>query len=451
MTQQSSLSWLVIGTLLGAVACEPQSFDRLELPDKPLKLAAADAAAPTTAKNICEQPRKSAGSAAYIVNGTREPTLLPLSPGQKLAVVSLADRWGQSFCSGTLVGARHVVTAQHCTEGSSAGEITVQLSQDGRGIDWSTEVEAIYEHSYADLAVLKLSSDAVAATGASPVAINPESLTSSWVGVRVEAGGFGATSPTGGADGRYFVALPVDQISATTLTVNGEGYHGVCFGDSGGPVMGLVGGSELRLLGALSNGDSSCTGRDNYTRVDAFQSWLTGIVGAIPALGAGNGCGSVTEVGRCEAEGALAVYCDDGQLREESCDSGGEACGYDGSAGGYRCIPVDQDPCQGLDALGSCQGDTMVWCASGELREFDCGACGWACGWASDATGFDCVQRVDESPAPADPCADLDYLGRCDGDVAEWCDGGEFRSVDCGDYGLGCGYINASYGYYCGD
>lgn len=445
---RASSSLLLIGLPLALVACEPQSFTRDGLPQAPLKPPSKlEDGSVSLDKSVCDQPRKSAAaSAAYIVNGTREPTLIPLAPAQRLAVVSLSDRLGSSFCSGTLISGRHVFTAKHCTQGETARNIRVQFSQDGRAIVWTVDVTEIHEHASADLAILTLASDATQQLSVVPVPVNPQAMDSSWVGLRVEASGFGVTSPSGSADGRSFVALPIDAVSRSMLTVYGEGYHGVCFGDSGGPVFGIVDGA-IRALGALSNGDSSCTGRDNYTRADVFLSWIEGIAGAMPPLSAG-ACGSVSSEGRCEASGSVAVYCDGGALRQDPCTAD-QACGYDASAPGYRCIEVDSDPCQGVDALGTCQGDTAVWCAGGSLRQFNCGQCGWTCGWASDATGFDCVQAAPATPPAADPCDGLDYLGRCEGNTAQWCDAGEFHSVDCGDHDATCRYIDGNYGYYC--
>mgnify|MGYP000417109969 CR=1 FL=1 len=48
-----------------------------------------------------------------------------------------------------------------------------------------------------------------------------------------------------------------------------------------------------------------------------------------------------------------------------------------------------------------------------------------------------------------DPCHGLDYLGRCNGSVAEWCDDGELRTEDCAAWGTTCAYINDEIGYYC--
>lgn len=510
----------IAATWIG-VACQPQSFAREDLPEK-IVLSTPSAAAtnpPPVSKSVCDQPRKSLhNNPAFIINGTREPTLLPMSSAQKLAVVSIADRNGASFCTGTLIAGRYVLTAKHCTVDSSASQIWVQLSVDGSQIVWRSAVSQLWEHDSGDLSVLQLSEDAVAATGASPIVPNSTGIDSAWVDQRVEVGGFGAIDLQGRQDGRFFVAEPIADVARTMLTINGEGYHGVCFGDSGGPVMAVVD-NQLRVLGALSNGDASCTGYDNYTRTDAYFDWVSDIAG--PFASATSACGDLSSTGYCGDSDSRALYCDQGQVRQDSC-APGQACGWDEEQQGYRCVEVD--PCQGVDSLGRCDGDSVLWCADGALQRFDCAACGWTCDWASDATGFDCVQIIDstppvldqgsaaddgaDDPAPtpvtasdpcdsldyqgrcdgsvaewcnggeyhavdcagqgaicdfvddetgyfcaqvpsADPCADLDYLGRCDGAVTEWCSGGEYHSVDCGDYGYACGYTGASYGYYC--
>jgi hypothetical protein len=58
-----------------------------------------------------------------------------------------------------------------------------------------------------------------------------------------------------------------------------------------------------------------------------------------------------------------------------------------------------------------------------------------------DAGGFYCGD---------DPCMGLDYLGRCNGDVAEYCEDGEFKSRDCGASGQRCRWIDDETGYWCG-
>ena len=103
-------------------------------------------------------------------------------------------------------------------------------------------------------------------------------------------------------------------------------------------------------------------------------------------------CGDLTYVGYCDGGGTRAVYCDSDELFSVACQAPTPDCGWSTAEQGYRCISNALDPCLGLDALGICDGATVRWCASGELRTFDCAQCGWACGWVSDAVGYDCVE-----------------------------------------------------------
>jgi hypothetical protein len=58
--------------------------------------------------------------------------------------------------------------------------------------------------------------------------------------------------------------------------------------------------------------------------------------------------------------------------------------------------------------------------------------------------GANCIEE------PVDPCESLDYLGRCEGSVAEWCDAGEFKRRDCAINGQACGWRGDQLGFYCG-
>lgn len=74
------------------------------------------------------------------------------------------------------------------------------------------------------------------------------------------------------------------------------------------------------------------------------------------------------------------------------------------------------------------------------MRERDCGACAERCVIVAELGGVGCQ---------ADPCADLDYNGRREGAVAQWCDEGEHRTQDCAERGRGCGWVNDDRGYFC--
>ena len=66
--------------------------------------------------------------------------------------------------------------------------------------------------------------------------------------------------------------------------------------------------------------------------------------------------------------------------------------------------------------------------------------CGETC-LPSDQGGFYCVQST---------CGDIDYLGKCEGDVAVWCNReGTIQRQNCAASGETCGYIDDEIGYYC--
>lgn len=422
---QGAIRWAVCTVLVlrSSVACDPNN-------------GAGDAGTSDASTLQCDSPRKATWNSAYVVNGTRLPSLVPLSEQQQRAVVYL-----DMGCSGTLISDQVVLTAHHCTDGQRASGVRVAFGPDDSNPLWSCGVSEIINHSSLDLALLVLDQRPVEHVDVMPIPINTLELDSTWIGEHVEAAGFGLTSPAGGADGRFFVAEPIYALGSTTLSVNGEGIHGVCFGDSGGPVMGLVGEGAVRVLGALSHGDSSCTGIDVFTRVDPAVSWIEDQTGMTPSLGP-VACGSITPVGRCESEQRRAIYCSQDLLQRDDCEAQGMQCGYDVNAQGYRCMAPGTDPCQGLDGLGRCDEYVSRWCVDGVVQQFDCGACRMSCAWVNDAIGFDCVE---------DPCFGLDFLGRCDGDVAEWCNSGEVQRVDCTDYDQRCGYVDEDTGYYCLD
>jgi hypothetical protein len=211
----------------------------------------------------------------------------------------------------------------------------------------------------------------------------------------------------------------------------------VCFGDSGGPSLRQTTDAGVRVVGALSYGDPSCTGYDRYTRVDLVQDWIEAWAGAIPG-GGPVPCGAVDGHGSCSIDGRVAVYCEDDELRRDVCGDD-EVCVDDGASS--RCIPTAEAPCGAVTALGACDGDVLSWCDRSELRVRDCAACGGQlCVKVDDVVGFGCVD---------DNCGDLDFRGECDGDVARWCSDGTIETEDCAAQGSSCGFIDDETGFYC--
>lgn len=112
--------------------------------------------------------------------------------------------------------------------------------------------------------------------------------------------------------------------------------------------------------------------------------------------------------------------------------------------------PVDPPPAGGCDLgfLGECQGDVARYCLDDALVEVDCAADGRICTYISDVVGYYCTAPAQPDPA-ADACGGIDYLGECQGDVVVWCDAGQLYSVDCAATGEICDWISEAGGYYC--
>jgi V8-like Glu-specific endopeptidase len=342
-----------------------------------------------------------------IRNGTRTPTVVPLEDNELLAIGWLfrAD-WGSAdtrFCTGTVVAPRVVVTASHCTDGLRANQIGFGVGLEPAAPEAVFQVAEFFEHPSRDAAILILNQDVSdLVPQLMPIAAN-RTDPSSLVGQRVEAAGYGETYDAS-RTGRWFASLLLNRVDATFVHVDGQGQRGICFGDSGGPVLDHTLNGVPVVLGVESSGDADCLGQDQLTRLDAIADWIADVTGGIPAPG------------EVAAQPEEAV-----------------------------------DPCGGLTYEGACDGDVAQWCGEEEVRTRDCATNGQTCGWAGDAMGYYCVDRPEPEPEPEpEPdCPGLGYEGACQGDLAVWCQGDVRREVDCSDSGRTCDWAGDNLGFYC--
>jgi hypothetical protein len=275
--------------------------------------------APAVDAAFCD-PGDVRSSAVYY--GTREDTTLMLTPGQVLAIARV--ELGGGLCSGLVIAPRWVLTAAHC----EGGRGSIALGANPDRLDREIAVARAITHPSLDLMLLELASDATTSVpGLTPVPVYGASLTG-LVGRTAEAAGYGQTE-SGSTGARRFTAEPIVDVSPGFVSIDGMGRRGVCFGDSGGPLM-IREGGQVYVIGALSNGDPSCVGVDNYARVDQGRSWIESNVGPIDPPPP-DPC-----MGRCD--GTTAIWCEGMAVRRRECGRCGLRCGDVPGVGGAYCL-----------------------------------------------------------------------------------------------------------------
>lgn len=183
---------------------------------------------------------------------------------------------GHGVCSGSIVAARAVLTAAHC---SWFPGLSVRVS--GRAIEVVDVMrpEGAAPGSFAvDLAVLELGE---AVEDIEPLEIG--SLQEGEDALRMVGFGQGDTGREG--ERRSVVARAV-EVTAETMRIEGADAT-VCRGDSGGPA--LVGGMPERIVAVASHGDPACERFAVLQRVEPHAAWIEEALGRVEE-GEGAGC-----------------------------------------------------------------------------------------------------------------------------------------------------------------
>lgn len=308
-------------------------------------------AAPQGALAQADEPAQAAPPIAQgqwpIWQGSREPQVLALSEGTQLAIGWIAGRsWpDQPLCSGTLVTGDTVITAAHCLPEMLSDPLVFGIGPLPDLPLALLDVRNIYRHPERDIALLRLSQDArTLMQSLRPIPINRTDLEGP-MGVRVlrqaaDVAGYGQTQE-GAEPGRWFAKVRVVEILPNVVVVDGEGRQGLCFGDSGGPLI-LANGEGQPVLAAVEHrGDASCSGIDLMERLDVHTAWFDELL-----VRSGLPCDGLGFLGSCD--GSVALWCEAGRVVSRDCAQSDQACGFVDGQMGYYCMPR---VAQGADGL----------------------------------------------------------------------------------------------------
>jgi V8-like Glu-specific endopeptidase len=350
-------------------------------------------------------------------------TTIPIIDGTydtgDLAVVSLTTANGFSFCTGTLISSRVVLTAGHCVEGLAPANARVYFGARPPGGGISRVVSEIYPHpSYdpdhltADLGIVVMQARQ---TEHPPIPFSSTPLDDGHVGASLRFVGFGYTEvgPSGDVGAKYQRA----NVPLTIVTDTEIGYDvATCNGDSGGPAF-LDFGEGEEIVGITSWGDGSCGQFGFSARVDIYADWIAEQIELQDPLSCEKdwrcaaGCGQADPDCPCEPDdGDCSPLCLDTDSDPE-CPQG---CGENGAcvAGCPNPDPDCGDPC-------GPEGHCLVDC---EVRDPDCAPqqeVGGDC-----TSDFDCVN---DAVCLADGMGGQACIATCD-PANDGCGDGQFCS-----------------------
>ncbi len=354
-----------------------------------------------------------------IVNGTRDPQVVPLTPEQVRAVgwLHVVELVNDPFCTATLISPTVAVTALHCVSGAVAGHLGFGVGTDPSNPDETFLISEVFEHPGVDVAAMVLEPGAI--PNVAPIQVNTASISRSDVGKALDAAGYGDTRDPR-RDGRWFARVHLAEVSPSEVVVDGRGQQGICYGDSGGPLLDLDDSGHPVVVAVESHGDSSCVDRDTMVRLDPLFDDFIGpvLLGGVPT----DPCAQLGSAGRCVGE--VFERCESGQILRDDCAAMGSSCEAATAHAGAHC------GCGALDYLGRCDGTKSEYCDSGQLTVFDCAVHGETCAWVSQSTGYYCT----DTPR----CRTDDMVGRCVGGALVSCTTGVTTRRLCRAEGLEC-------------